>query len=294
MIVGAGASGLAAAKYYRDRFGPNSKILLLDQLPDFGGNSHRNEFHVPDGFRGGADVMTLRNGGTVNLDSIGAWNQPQGALMDIPGSYGQPAVNILGWAGVDFASASQWTNGGAAGIPGSFGLRTMLLFPGADFGGTDTVDAEPPPSRTRRPAGRRSWPGRRTGLRPRRDHPDPDRELRRHDGEGRPDDARPRRSSASRRMTYKQYLQYYSGLPDEAFHGEYWRGSGSLLGAGGQAVSASDCWVLGRPGFPSAIGLGDTERHRVPRHRADAAAGREVRQRARRAPGRTGTSRSSS
>src|SRR5262245_13589505 len=61
VIVGAGASGLAAAKYYRDRFGPNSKILLLDQLPDFGGNSHRNEFHVPDAFRGGADVMTLRN-----------------------------------------------------------------------------------------------------------------------------------------------------------------------------------------------------------------------------------------
>ena len=90
VIVGAGASGLASAKYYLDRFGPNAKILLLDQLPDFGGNSHRNEFHVPDAFRGGADVMTLRNGGTVNLDSIGAWNQPQGGLMDIPGSYGQP------------------------------------------------------------------------------------------------------------------------------------------------------------------------------------------------------------
>lgn len=75
VIVGAGASGLAAAKYYRDRFGPSSKILLIDQLPDFGGNSHRNEFHVPDGFRGNADVMILRNGGTVNLDSIGAWNK---------------------------------------------------------------------------------------------------------------------------------------------------------------------------------------------------------------------------
>jgi hypothetical protein len=30
VIVGAGASGLAAAKYYRDRFGQDSKILLLD------------------------------------------------------------------------------------------------------------------------------------------------------------------------------------------------------------------------------------------------------------------------
>src|SRR5262245_40018039 len=139
VIVGAGASGLGAAKFYLDRFGPNSKILLIDQLPDFGGNSHRNEFHVPDGFRGGADVMTLRNGGTVNLDSIGAWNKPQGGLMDIPGSYGQPAVDILCWAGVDYSTGSLWQTGGADGIPSSFGLRTMRLFPGAEFGVTNNV-----------------------------------------------------------------------------------------------------------------------------------------------------------
>jgi spermidine dehydrogenase len=59
-------------------------------------------------------------------------------------------------------------------------------------------------------------------------------------------------------ITYKQYLQYYWGCPDEAFNGEYWRGSGSLLGAGGQAVAAADCWLLGRPGFPSALALGST------------------------------------
>ena len=47
VIVGAGASGLAAAKYYQDRFGADKKVLLLDPLPDFGGHSHRNEFHVP-------------------------------------------------------------------------------------------------------------------------------------------------------------------------------------------------------------------------------------------------------
>ena len=48
-------------------------------------------------------------------------------------------------------------------------------------------------------------------------------------------------------------------MNDEAFFGEYWRGSGGLLGAGGQAVSAADCWILGRPGFPDGVGLGDTE-----------------------------------
>ena len=39
--------------------------------------------------------MILRNGGTVNLDSIGTWNKPTGGLLDIPGSYGQPAVDLL-------------------------------------------------------------------------------------------------------------------------------------------------------------------------------------------------------
>ena len=81
VVVGAGASGLAAAKWYQDRFGANAKILLIDPLPDFGGHSHRNEFHI-------GDTTLLRNGGTVNLDSIGTWNRPAGSLLDIPGSYG--------------------------------------------------------------------------------------------------------------------------------------------------------------------------------------------------------------
>ena len=75
VIVGAGASGISAAKWYQDRFGPDKKVLIIDQLPDFGGHSHRNEFHVPNAANGGADVMTLRNGGTVNLDSIGTWGK---------------------------------------------------------------------------------------------------------------------------------------------------------------------------------------------------------------------------
>src|SRR6478752_2008635 len=60
-------------------------------------------------------------------------------------------------------------------------------------------------------------------------------------------------------ITYNQYLQDHVGINDEAFYGEYWRGSGSLLGAGGQAVSAADCWILGRPGFPDGVGLGDID-----------------------------------
>lgn len=257
VIVGAGASGLAAAKYYRDRFGPSSKILLIDQLSDFGGNSHRNEFHVPDGFRGNADVMILRNGGTVNLDSIGAWNKQQGGLLDIPGSYGQPAVSLLGWAGVDYATGGQWANGGAAGIPSSYGLRTMLLFPGAEFG-TDTV------TRSRiEPNTQAGWTAfmartpyseaaKASIIRIQTENSDV---MTAKDGPMTPEEKVQRLTQ----MTYKQYLQRYWDCPDDAFFGEYWRGSGGLLGAGGQAVSASDCWVLGRPGFPDALDLPDLD-----------------------------------
>ena len=135
VIVGAGASGLASAKYYRDRFGEDSKILILDPLPDYGGHSIRNEFHVPNAAAGGSDLTLLRNGGTVNLDSVGTWNQPAGALLDIPGSYGQPAVDLLSYLGVDPNNFPELTN---SSIPASYGLRQMLLFPAEDWG-SDTV-----------------------------------------------------------------------------------------------------------------------------------------------------------
>ncbi len=263
VIVGAGASGLGAAKFYRDRFGPDTKILLIDQLPDFGGNSHRNEFHVPDAFRGNADVMTLRNGGTVNLDSIGAWNKPQGGLMDIPGSYGQPAVDILGWAGVDFSTASLWQNGGAAGIPASYGLYQQLLFPAAEFGSDHVVAARNAgPFAGLEPNTAAGW----TAFMGRTPYSDAARaaiiniQTTNTDVMTAKDGPLTQAEKVQRltQMTYKQYLQYYWDCPDDAFFGEYWRGSGSLLGAGGQAVSAADCWVLGRPGFPAALGLPST------------------------------------
>ena len=89
----------------------------------------------PERGRGGADLMILRNGGTVNLDSIGAWNQPAGSLLDIPGSYGQPALDMLAYCGVD---PNNFPTASAPGIPATYGLRQMLLFPAADWG-ADTL-----------------------------------------------------------------------------------------------------------------------------------------------------------
>lgn len=46
VVVGGGISGLAAAKFYRDRVGSNVRILVLDNHDDFGGHAKRNEFSV--------------------------------------------------------------------------------------------------------------------------------------------------------------------------------------------------------------------------------------------------------
>jgi hypothetical protein len=46
VIAGAGLSGLATALFYRERFGDDAKILIVDPMADFGGHAARNEFDV--------------------------------------------------------------------------------------------------------------------------------------------------------------------------------------------------------------------------------------------------------
>ena len=236
VIVGAGASGLAAAKYYRDRFGEGSRILLLDPLPDYGGHSARNEFHV-------GDTTFLKNGGTVNLDSVATWNQPTGGLMDIPGSYGQPALDLLAYLGVD---------------PGTFpepesaalGLRAMLLFPARDWGADALVPnrvapqpwpeflATTPFSPEARAAIARIQTGTTDWLEARH---------------GELDDQQ--KKAILSRITQKQYYMDYIGAPEQAIR-QYQRNGHGLLGAGAQAVSAGDMWGLFAPGF-QGLGLTD-------------------------------------
>ncbi len=260
VVVGAGASGLAAAKFYQDRFGPDARILLLDPLPDFGGHSHRNEFHVPNAAAGGADVTILRNGGTVNLDSIGAWNQPAGSLLDIPGSYGQPALDMLSFCGV---TPDAFPSSAAPGIPASYGLRQMLLFPAKDWGREALVQNRVGATETG-VAGWTAFLSRTPFSQAARDA------IVRIQTDETTDWIAARHGPMSvdekvqllTRITYKQYLKEYVGAPEEAIV-QYQRSSHGLLGAGAQAVSAADCWMLGQPGF-EGLGLGDVEGRTFP------------------------------
>jgi len=80
VVVGGGLSGLAAAYFYRKRFGSGAKILILDNHDDFGGHAKRNEFWHEG-------RMYLMNGGTLNVEA--------------PSQYSTVAAGLLWELGVD-------------------------------------------------------------------------------------------------------------------------------------------------------------------------------------------------
>ena len=220
---------------------------MLDPLPDFGGHSHRNEFHIPNQAAGGADVMILRNGGTVNLDTVSTWNEPANWLLDIPGSYGQPSLDMLEFCGVD---PDNFPSSGGAGVPASFGLRAMLLFPAKDWGQDHVVQ--------NRVAATEDWPtflartpynaaAREAIIRIQTDETTDWISLKHG-----PKTDQEKKAILSR-LSYRQYLMKYLGANEQAMI-QYQRLGHGLLGAGAQAVSAGDMWALGNPGF-DGLGL---------------------------------------
>src|SRR5262249_49933889 len=77
IVVGAGISGLAAAYFYRQHAGKNSRILILDNNDDFGGHARRNEFRV-------GERLLLTNGGTQSIESPSVYSQvAKGVLQDL-------------------------------------------------------------------------------------------------------------------------------------------------------------------------------------------------------------------
>ncbi len=74
VVVGAGISGLAAAYFYRHRFGKNARILILDNHDDFGGHAKRNEFQA-----GGRTVLSY--GGTQSIESPGKYSDVAKTLI---------------------------------------------------------------------------------------------------------------------------------------------------------------------------------------------------------------------
>ena len=75
IVVGAGMSGLAAARYYQQKMGDDARILILDNHDDFGGHAKRNEFHQ-DG------RMMLSLGGAQNIEALSSYSDAARGLME--------------------------------------------------------------------------------------------------------------------------------------------------------------------------------------------------------------------
>ena len=74
VVVGAGISGLSAAFLYRERIGPDTKILVLDNHDDFGGHAKRNEFDV-DGQK------LIGHGGSQSLEGPASYSPAAKKLL---------------------------------------------------------------------------------------------------------------------------------------------------------------------------------------------------------------------
>ena len=70
VVVGAGMSGLAAAWYYREKMGPEARILILDNHDDFGGHANALAHRW------------MRVNGLANVDGVCTHFDRQGHLTD--------------------------------------------------------------------------------------------------------------------------------------------------------------------------------------------------------------------
>ena len=78
VVVGGGLSGLSAAHFFREKAGPEARVLLLDNHDDFGGHAKRNEFRV-------GERLLLVNGGVLEVESASRYRGEAARLLRVLG-----------------------------------------------------------------------------------------------------------------------------------------------------------------------------------------------------------------
>lgn len=237
VVVGAGVSGLAAAHFYRRRFGRRTRILILDNHDDVGGHAKRNEFMV-----GGR--LLLSYGGSESLQS--------------PKAYFSDAVKgLMAELGVTVDRFETFFD---RKLYGSLGLQRATFFDAATFGADRLVTGDPtvwvsddtvPGQRPERPIEDfiADFP---MSIEARRQllvlHTEPRRIL--------PDLAEEGREAKLKRMSYPDFLKVQWGVGDEAL--QYFRQrTHDYFGLPPTFVSAYDAWHAGYPGFQGLGGEPD-------------------------------------
>ena len=119
VVIGGGISGLSAAWFWRDRTGPDARILVLDNHDDFGGHAKRNEYHYK-----GRTLIDL--GGTAYLED--------------PLHYPVNARALVESLGIDVSRSRQVFD---HDLYPSLGLRGGVFFDGSVFGEDRLVAGRP-------------------------------------------------------------------------------------------------------------------------------------------------------
>ena len=120
IVVGAGFGGLASAHFYRERFGADKRILILDNHDDFGGHAKRNEFTV--------NGQTLIGyGGSQSLDAPSSYSPAVKSLLD--------AIGVEPAQFYDFYDQSYFSDRS---------LVRKVFFDAAHYGEDRLVDYAPP------------------------------------------------------------------------------------------------------------------------------------------------------
>ena len=78
VVVGGGLSGLSAAHFFREKAGPEARVLVLDNHDDFGGHAKRNEFRV-------GERLLLVNGGVLEVESASRYRGEAARLLRVLG-----------------------------------------------------------------------------------------------------------------------------------------------------------------------------------------------------------------
>jgi spermidine dehydrogenase len=216
VVVGGGISGLAAAWYYRQRFGRDSRILILDNHDDFGGHARRNEFH-----QGG--VMRLAWGGVFNLE----YPEFSDRVHALLGELGVDLERLL--EGNDFNYGDDGELGPATWFDAETYGRNVLI-PGftprhGDFSRIlETIDSVPLSEESRESL-RRFYSTRTDVL------------------SGRSPEER---QEYLRKISYTDFVRRHGGLTEEAA-GIFVNATHGYSGVGADSLSAAECEGAGLP-----------------------------------------------
>ncbi len=216
VVVGAGISGLAAARFAQRYLGRDARILIIDPLDDFGGHAARNEFHT-------STRALIGYGGSQTLEG--------------PSEFRRPALELLDDVGVEPKRFRRYYD---RGFNRRHGLRHGWFFDRETYGTDRLVYGDNPVEIIHgAPLNRNA---RRDLLRIYADPPDylP----------GLTDEQKKERLTD---LTYLEYLRRYAHPDSQAVEfmqtisNDYW-------GYGIDAVGAIDAWADGYPGF-DGLGL---------------------------------------